>query len=85
METFKLEVITSTGGRSSVLGTEEVLKGAIKSWSEWVESGKLPNGRILTVHGFSDTYDRAPIEMVFDLEEVVTMNTVRMYESVANG
>lgn len=60
-------------------GTHEVLASALDTWKRWLAAGEPTEQRLLEVHGFVDTADRAEVQLLVDLSIVDSMSLTMMY------
>jgi hypothetical protein len=65
-------------GPCSVCGTEQVLRQALDEWREYRKERTHDDKAFITIHGFTDTADRADCEMTFLLEHVQSMCLIQM-------
>jgi len=92
MSIWCLQIENTHGNVSKVLGTEEMLREEVDAWIEYVKNEEfctldpeklsLParsESEIRTVHGFTDTADRADLMFVFLHEDVTSMTLYRAY------
>ena len=79
-EIWAIRVILETGDNMLVCTDREAAELAHHEWVEAVE-GYSEGGRQITIIGFTDTADRAPLTLSFCPEVAKTVAIWKMYDS----
>lgn len=62
---------------TEVMGTKEILDGAVKAWTNYIATGEQASDRVYVVQGYYDSADRADLELILDLDQVVFMRVLQ--------
>lgn len=81
-EYWRLTIQGGNGNCASVFGTEDVLRHALEEWLEYAnaenDTERESMRQVLTVEGYSDTFDRAPTSFSILKNEVISVGLLRI-------